>query len=511
MTINPTLFRSLDVWTISLVRIYLCLLVWTCVSLSAQTAPEICSPVLTVDGFRANQVLGYSVGTVGDLNGDGLDDFFVGSAGHLDNVMLWPLGQVCVYSGITGSEIRCWDGEQGYAGFGVTANAGDVNGDGTNDLIVSAAGFHGPAGWQAGRVYLFSGLSEELLHYWDGPTENQWFGASINGGFDIDGDGVPDVVVGETGVNSGEIEFPGQVYVFSGATKEVIRTWVGETPADHFGAHVAVLPDFDGDGRADILVGASWHTPGRAYIFSGSSGQQLWYREGDKIGGGVFGARVADAGDVNGDGMSDFLIGDYYHDGPTGPGTAHGQAYLFVSPHGDLLHTWTGEAWDDFFGFSVAGAGDVNGDDVPDVLLGAYSHDGPAGWNSGKAYVYSGVSGNLLWSATGEGGLDFFGKAVGTAGDINGDGRAEIVVGAYYHNGPAGFHSGRSYIYAPVPNDCNCTDGLGLADYSYLASCMSGPNSLQAIVNCLCADQDADEDVDISDFYVFQVTFIDSP
>jgi hypothetical protein len=123
----------------------------------------------------------------------------------------------------------------------------------------------------------------------------------------------------------------------------------------------------------------------------------LWFRTGGETGI-VFGAAVANAGDVNSGGLDDLLIGDYYHPGPIGPGSSYGRAYRFTTPGGELLHTWTGEAFDDFFGFAVAGVNDMNGDQVPDALIGAYSHDGPGGWNSGKAYVFSGASGQLLLS-----------------------------------------------------------------------------------------------------------------
>lgn len=474
-------------------------------TLGSAQEPSICPPRYIVDGYRQFQVVGGSVGSPGDLDGDGHADFFVASAGPPG--INGPRGDVCVYSGMSGEPVRCWYGEpdQGYAGFGLTAGAGDIDGDGTPDLIVSASAYN----FQAGRVYLFSAGTGELLHTWDNPQTDYWFGGSIAGGGDFDGDGIPDIVVGHPGFNSGLIEFPGQVYLYSGATKELIRTWVGESPADHFGWDVAVLRDFDGDGRSDLLVGAPWNWPGKAYVFSGATGEQIWFRTGDDAGA-VFGASVSSAGDVNGDGLDDLLIGDYYHEGPPGFASNYGQAYLITSGDHEILYTWTGEGWTDFFGFAVAGVGDVNGDGVPDALIGAYSHDGPAGWNSGKAYVYSGASGNLLWSAVGEGGMDMFAATLGAVGDVDGNGRNEIVVGAHYHDGPAGPQSGRAYVFEPVPPGCDCADGLTLGDLSAFVACMQGPGHTDFGLGCYCADLDVDEDVDLHDFARVQLVFLQS-
>ncbi|HYV85411.1 MAG TPA: FG-GAP-like repeat-containing protein [Patescibacteria group bacterium] len=230
-----------------------------------------------------------------------------------------------------------------------------------------------------------------------------------------------------------------------------------------FGGTLASAGDVNGDGISDIIVGApSYDTPsaggpeGQAYVYLGSplgpSTVPVWTASGGQSG---FGTSVASAGDVNGDGFDDIIVGEprfvmYQADGIHVRWT--GQAYLYLgSASGPAsMPAWIGHAGQlSLFGFSVASAGDVNGDGYADVIVGAPA-DYPA---SAAAYVYlgspSGLSQTPAWSVIGpqpnfsDAG---FGAQVASAGDVNGDGYGDVLVGEPGHD-RGGCTIGRVYLY----------------------------------------------------------------
>ena len=179
--------------------------------------------------------------------------------------------------------------------------------------------------------------------------------------------------------------------------------------------------DVNGDGKADFIVGARLDDPagggtraGSAYVFSGADGSLLYQVSGDTAND-AFGHSVSMAGDVNGDGRADFIVGAPFDD-PAGGGTDAGSAYVFSGADGSLLYQVTGDSTGDQFGWSVSGAGDVNGDGKADFIVGAYK-DAPAGGGTeaGSAYVFSGADGSLLYQRTGDTAGDLFGFSVGGA------------------------------------------------------------------------------------------------
>ena len=182
----------------------------------------------------------------------------------------------------------------------------------------------------------------------------------------------------------------------------------------------AIPGDVDGDGRADFIVGALHDDPaglanaGSAYVFSGADGSLLYQVSGDTSND-WFGQSVSGAGDVNGDGRADFIVGTNFDD-PAGPTNA-GSAYVFSGADGSLLYHVTGDTAGDRFGYSVSGAGDVNGDGRADFIVGARQDD-PAGGgtNTGSAYVFSGADGSPLYQRTGDTPGDQFGWSVGGGG-----------------------------------------------------------------------------------------------
>ena len=139
-----------------------------------------------------------------------------------------------------------------------------------------------------------------------------------------------------------------------------------------------------------------------------------------------FGTSVSGAGDVNGDGFADLIVGAWLDDNN---GTNNGSAQVFSGADGSVLYTFNGSSIGDSFGFSVSGAGDVDGDGFADLIVGA-PNDNNNGQTSGSARVLSGSDGSVLYNFDGDSAEDFFGISVSGAGDVNGDGLADFIVGA---------------------------------------------------------------------------------
>jgi hypothetical protein len=214
----------------------------------------------------------------------------------------------------------------------------------------------------------------------------------------------------------------------------------------------------NGDGYDDVLVGAIWYSNGQSHegaIFlylgsaTGPSGTVAWSVESN-VANRNFGTSMGTAGDVNGDGYDDVIIGDPLHSNGQ---TNEGGAYLYLGSATGLSPTpvWSAESnqAEARFGTSVGTAGDVNGDGYADVIVGApYYSAGQT--NEGRAYVYlgsaSGLASNPAWLADGQQDFARLGSSVGSAGDVNGDGYADAVVGApFYSNGQA--YEGRAYLF----------------------------------------------------------------
>jgi hypothetical protein len=444
---------------------------------------------------------GWSVSGAGDVDQDGYDDLIAGA---------WQIdyggdgvGRAYVYSGQTGAKLHTFTGEAEQNYFGVSVSgAGDVNGDGFDDLIVGA--YHNDAGGtEAGRAYVYSGRTDMLC--FTGEAQGDQLGYSVSGAGDVDNDGYDDVVVGVP-LSDALTPDAGYMWVFSGYTGNWVAGGASAASGDLFGASVSGAGDVNDDGYADWIVGAPFNdnggdASGRAAVYSGPFGNQIWAFTGGAAGD-QFGTSVSGAGDVNNDGYDDLIVGTPMHDylginsgkayvysGETGSliigysggsdddrlgysvsgaGDVNNDGYADVicaapfyddgpnadagmvrveSPH-DYVHLWTftGEAAGDHFGYSVSGAGDVNNDGYDDCIVGAPLHNASGMQASGRAYVYSGESGNLIHTFPGESSQDRFGYSVSGAGDVNDDGYDDLVVGAPYKHAEA-YEDGRAYVF----------------------------------------------------------------
>ncbi len=273
-------------------------------------------------------------------------------------------------------------------------------------------------------------------------------GSCIAGGKDVNGDGVPDVIVGAadhpgpTGASSPK---PGAVYVFSGATHGLLGIAYGTNDGDRFGWSVDLVDDVNGDGCADILVGAPGFDPaagrtdaGAFYLLSGLTRQVLHRLDGN-LAGDQFGFCVANTRDIDGNGWQDYAVGSPY--GDVGGQVDRGQVHFFnIIPGGgnSSILTWgAGNAAGDHFGWKVAAVGDFNGDGFQDWAASSPGEDYPTA-DCGQIHVYFGpIGAGFATHVSGQTAGARLGESFAFA-DVNGDGRNEVVVGAPGHLGGRG-------------------------------------------------------------------------
>jgi hypothetical protein len=470
------------------------------------------TPAWTIEVNQADARLGLSA-SAGDVNGDGYSDVVVSAVGFTNGEV--NEGRSFLYlggaSGLSSTAVWTAESNQAYVLFGYVTSAGDVNGDGYSDVVVGAREFDNGQ-IREGRVFLYvgsaSGLSQTPAWTAESNQAGAIFGTSLASAGDVDGDGFSDVVVGAPSFDNGEID-EGRAFLFrgsaSGLTANSVWSAEGNQAGASFGVSVASAGDVDGDGFSDVVVGAQSFDngeidEGRALLFRGSasglSAMPAWTAESDQANA-FLGTSVASAGDVNGDGYSDVLVGAPFFGN-------EGRAFLFLGSASGLRSTpaWTGTSSQAGarFGTCVASAGDVNGDGYSDVVVGAPNFaNGQSG--EGGAFVYLGSASGLIpapvWNAESDQVGGNFGASVAGAGDVNGDGYSDVVVGAPQISNPE-FGEGRAYLYL------GSASGLSPAPAWTAESNRSGSNLAQSVASAGDVNGDGYSDVVVGAPFYFR-------
>ncbi|MBI2584247.1 MAG: FG-GAP repeat protein [Candidatus Aenigmarchaeota archaeon] len=432
----------------------------------------ICTNVANVSAWTneinvADAAFGSSVAS-GDFNGDGYNDVIAGARNYANGQS--GEGAAFAYYGSAAGlpQTPSWQVESNSAGaqFGsAVASAGDVNNDGYDDAVIGAPGYSNGQNSE-GAAFLFLGSAAGLLpgSSWSAESNQDFafFGTSVAGAGDVNGDGFGDVIAGAPRYDNGESD-EGAVFAYLGSSAGLspAAAWTaeGNQIEAEFGTSVSSAGDANLDGYDDVVIGApQYDSPtfneGVAFVYYGSaSGLALNFSWADDSGkdSAYFGYSVA-SGDVNGDNYSDLVIGALYYGIFSDPFPAEGRVFVY---HGTSTgfrnipsRVVAGNQRDANLGTSVA-AVDVDGDGFDDMAAGAPGYDNGE-TNEGQVFVFlgsaSGIGSTANWTQDGNQANALFSSAV-ASGDVNGDGRDELIIGAPgYDNGET--NEGRVYSFS---------------------------------------------------------------
>jgi Ca2+-binding RTX toxin-like protein len=430
---------------------------------------------------------GFSVSGAGDVNGDGIDDVIIGAplAPGAPGTGADRAGRSYVVFGRLGGfspsfNLQELDGSNGFfinginfrdsSGFPVS-DAGDINGDGIDDLIIGANNnqayvVFGQRGGFSSSLNLadLDGSNGFALNGFSGVGLSR-AGDWVSGAGDINGDGIDDLTIGSPASGQSYVVFGRQGGFNPSLNTSELDGSNGFVINEGGGNSVSDAGDINGDGIDDLIIAQAG--PNAYVVFGWRDGFSASLELGELNGNNGFGIHgvapfrsVSGAGDVNGDGIDDLIIGSPIRGGA-------GQSYVVFGQRGGFSSSLNLADLDgsngfainginsfDFSGYSVSGAGDINGDGIDDLIIGAYGAD-PNGDSSGQSYVVYGrregfgstlnladLDGSNGFALNGINGGDQSGRSVSGAGDVNGDGIDDLIIGARL----AGQRAGQSYV-----------------------------------------------------------------
>ena len=369
----------------------------------SQLEPQLVKVTLhNLPGDDVDILYAMSVDGLGDVNSDGYDDFVVGRKGHY----------VKVYSGFDASVIHDLKDNVRYLFGENVRSVGDIDGDTINDFAVSDA--------ISRTVYVYSGANGSQLYMWTGGS---YYGDALAAAGDVNKDGVPDVIIGAPRVDKvdefGTVLQAGAAEVRSGADGSILYSYEGFSERGYLGSAVTGLGDINSDGYDDFAMRvyrASFGGRTIVRIYSGKTGEI--YRSIDVNYGTTFGTTLVNLGDVDKDGINDLGISN------TESGTAKdGYVAVYSGKTAKFIGSKSGTAWSRA-GYGIANVRDANGDGSNDFLMSL------SATGTGKAWLVSGIDRSVIYEFPGQSGDKGFGYGVAYAGDVNGDGKDDYVIGA---------------------------------------------------------------------------------
>ena len=372
---------------------------------------------------------GSTVTAIGDVDRDGIADYAVGEPNYNASSASHE-GRVSLYSGASGTLIRVHVGSAGDSLGASVRGAGDVDGDGADDVLVGAPQHSSSNYFEEGLSVVYSGQTGSVIWSVHGSDDFQQVGVCVDSAGDLDGDGRPEALVGSSANFAWVVDA-------GGAVLHDLRGGL------LFGHAVAGIDDVDADLVPDFLVSQSWFNVsstqprrGRVWVCSGATATPLFTVDGTADHD-YLGRTLSRLGDVDGDAIPDFIAASYVS---SQGGNQAGLLRVLSGKDGTTLHQLVGSADGEWLGLAVAACSDLDGDGAPDYVVGIPGIPGTGSHGLGEARIHSGASGALIY--------DFLGTTFGAASnvalgfsvasdDFNGDGHPDFVLGDPLFDDPA--------------------------------------------------------------------------
>lgn len=411
------------------------------------------APFATYTGNEHAAESGWAVASA-DLDLDGYDDVILGAPQAQNDLgggqVLTFAGRVVAFSGKTGAILVDFRGDTGQVELGfAVAVLPDVDGDTFPDLLVGAPTIGSSIG-PLPFAQVRSGKTGDVLRTYEGSHPFERFGSAVACAGDVNGDGEVDYLVGGPGATNAN---PGIVRMFSGITNDptaVVLWQRSGTTNENVGKAVCALGDADGDGTPDVAVGApcldspAQQNSGGVVLMRGQDGSptKLVVPPAGIL---LFGTSLGRLGKANNDAVDDLAVGAI--GGLKSPIGSNGLAMAVDPKTGAKIRTFVSPVADTTLGYSVAGVGDVTGDGVDDLAAGAY---GGTGTSRSYALVFSGATGLLVGNAAADNPASLASTNGSLAGrvDVNGDGVADLVAGAWDTVLPPNVWAGNARVFS---------------------------------------------------------------